>query len=420
MKCSINTMLVALIPLVLTPAIALAQEVRPGAEGEHHGQATGREHAPGAEVAAQRARMTGDQAVIARQERDDFLADKLIGSSVKNVQDEDIGQISDLLLDRDGNVTGLIVGVGGFLGIGERDVALRWDAVELTTDDDGDPVVRIDLDRDTLENAQEFEYRDDDDQAGVWGERRDRERAAERMRVGGEAAIIARQEQDQFSVDRLLGSTLTNPEGEEIGEISELLLDRDGRIAGVVIGVGGFLGIGERDVALQWDAIELMTDEDGDPVARVDIDRDTLEQASEFEYRDDDDVAGVWGSPREREERREPARAAERDAPAAAHDQFVARQEAGDIRAEMLMGKSLKNVQGEELGEISDLLVDREGKVRGVVVGVGGFLGIGRRDVALSWDAVEWATDEDGETIARVDVDRSTLRNAPRFEARKD
>jgi sporulation protein YlmC with PRC-barrel domain len=184
----LKTLVFALLPLVLTPALAIAQyddETRPGATQERTqpgaqqpgaqrpGEQPGAQRQPGdpgmererhdptARAEHERARVTGQAAIIQRQEMDQFRADNLIGSSVKNRQDEEIGQISDLLLDRDGNVKGLVVGVGGFLGVGDRDVALQWDAIELTTDEDGEPVARVDMDQQTLENAPEFERREE-------------------------------------------------------------------------------------------------------------------------------------------------------------------------------------------------------------------------------------------------------------------
>jgi sporulation protein YlmC with PRC-barrel domain len=368
--------------------------------GEPVGDALGTERGAGQEHAM----------LIERQEHDQFMADRLIGSRVHNLQDEEIGAVSDLLIDRDGRLAGVVVGGGGVLGVGQRDVALRWDAIEMATADDGEPQVRVDVERDVLERSPEVEYRDDT--AGVWGERRGEWTAErERARVTGAAVVIERQEQDHYSIERLLGSTIRTVDGEEIGEVSEVLLDHDGRIAGVVVGVGGFLGIGEHDVALRWDAIELTTDDDGEPIAQVDIERDALERAPAFEYRDEGDAVGTWGQRREvREEHDEPAR------PVAVH--VVARQEQDQYLAERLIGRPVHNLQGEELGEISDLLIGRDGEVAGIVVGVGGFLGIGRRDVGLSWDALDLTTDEDGDVVVQADVDRATLRAAPRLEMR--
>ncbi len=45
-------------------------------------------------------------------------------------------------------------------------------------------------------------------------------------------------------------------DGEEIGEISEILVDADGKPAGYLVELGGFLGLGERDVAIPLEALE--------------------------------------------------------------------------------------------------------------------------------------------------------------------
>jgi hypothetical protein len=56
-----------------------------------------------------------------------------------------------------------------------------------------------------------------------------------------------------------------------------------------------------------------------------------------------------------------------------------------------LLGHSVVGAGGTELGRIVDLLVDRQGRVRAVVVDVGGFMGIGNRKVAVAWSALRFA-----------------------------
>jgi sporulation protein YlmC with PRC-barrel domain len=54
-----------------------------------------------------------------------WRASKLIGVNVYNDQDEKLGAISEVLLDKSGKVDGVIVGVGGFLGMGQRDIKVE-------------------------------------------------------------------------------------------------------------------------------------------------------------------------------------------------------------------------------------------------------------------------------------------------------
>jgi len=56
----------------------------------------------------------------------------------------------------------------------------------------------------------------------------------------------------------LSGTTVYGMNNENIGEINDMLMDRDGRVAAVIIGVGGFLGIGEKDVAVPFQALEIV------------------------------------------------------------------------------------------------------------------------------------------------------------------
>ena len=64
------------------------------------------------------------------------------------------------------------------------------------------------------------------------------------------------QHQGQWRTSKLVGLNVYNQANEKLGDINELLVDNSGRIQGVVIGVGGFLGVGERDVAVAFDKIQ--------------------------------------------------------------------------------------------------------------------------------------------------------------------
>ncbi|MCY1665113.1 PRC-barrel domain-containing protein [Rhizobium sp. SL86] len=63
--------------------------------------------------------------------------------------------------------------------------------------------------------------------------------------------------QGAWRVSDLEGKTVYGSEGENIGEINDVLVSQDGSVNAVIIGVGGFLGIGEKDVAVQMSALQL-------------------------------------------------------------------------------------------------------------------------------------------------------------------
>lgn len=97
---------------------------------------------------------------LTNQPQGTFYSDSLTGNQVRSSveDDDDIGTISDLIIGEDGQIQAVIVGVGGFLGMGEKDVAIEWDSLELTRDeDDDDYVIRVNASQDALENAHEYE-----------------------------------------------------------------------------------------------------------------------------------------------------------------------------------------------------------------------------------------------------------------------
>jgi sporulation protein YlmC with PRC-barrel domain len=57
---------------------------------------------------------------------------------------------------------------------------------------------------------------------------------------------------------KLIGLDIYNRADEKLGDINEILLDKDGRVKAVVIGVGGFLGMGEHDIAVSMDKLKFM------------------------------------------------------------------------------------------------------------------------------------------------------------------
>lgn len=60
----------------------------------------------------------------------DWRASKIVGLSVYNDKNENVGSINDLLTDRNGNIKAVVLGVGGFLGVGEHLVAVAFDKIK--------------------------------------------------------------------------------------------------------------------------------------------------------------------------------------------------------------------------------------------------------------------------------------------------
>jgi sporulation protein YlmC with PRC-barrel domain len=63
---------------------------------------------------------------------------------------------------------------------------------------------------------------------------------------------------DKWRSSKLIGLDVYNDQNEKLGDINELILDKDGKVAAVIIGVGGFLGMGEHDIAVTLDQLKFV------------------------------------------------------------------------------------------------------------------------------------------------------------------
>jgi hypothetical protein len=108
------------------------------------------------------------------------------------------------------------------------------------------------------------------------------EAATEGQPVPGQ---IFEQNANQFLGSTLMDATVQSTEGEGIGEVTNIIVTPDGRVEGVVVGVGGFLGIGQKDVAVQMNQITIQLEEQGetdDLIFVLNATREQLEAAPEF------------------------------------------------------------------------------------------------------------------------------------------
>jgi hypothetical protein len=104
----------------------------------------------------------GARQFITMQEANQWLASKFKGTDVIGSNNEKIGDVSDMLFDNNGRVLAYVVGVGGFLGIGQKDVALAPTAFQMQPATDREEMkLRLAMSRDELKNAPEFKLRTD-------------------------------------------------------------------------------------------------------------------------------------------------------------------------------------------------------------------------------------------------------------------
>jgi len=295
---------------------------------------------------------------------DGHLATDLIGKSVYNGAGEDaenIGKVTDLVLDENGDVTTLVVGVGGFLGIGQKEVALEYEMAEWA-EQDGDRWLVIETSADALKAQEEFDrsaYRpmpadadvsmtkpaskDDLANAPVESEEGAGETAmapasdtttdamgdaasgdgmaaapapdasgSDGQMAGTEAPAAGMDETaqapdaeapmtddtmtsaidrssldemptDQISTEQLTGTTVYGANEENIGEIGDVIVTQDGQVDAIIVDVGGFLGIGEKEVAIGMDNLAFMTDGSGSFYLYTEFTQEELEQQPAYD-----------------------------------------------------------------------------------------------------------------------------------------
>jgi sporulation protein YlmC with PRC-barrel domain len=91
--------------------------------------------------------------------------------------------------------------------------------------------------------------------------------------------------------------TSAGPNAEEIGNISDLVLDAKGQVTAVVIGVGGFLGIGEKNVAVPFDTLEFVIAQDNTERWVLPTTTEALQGAPEFAEEQDDPAEAPPAAP---------------------------------------------------------------------------------------------------------------------------
>lgn len=222
---------------------------------------------------------------------------------------DDVGEISDVILGRDGQIKAVVLGVGGFLGIGEKNVAVPMQDVKFVKNGDGpnDYFLVVNANKDVLTSAPAYVAREDlaTDQAtandtstapadtetttastkadnatqAVTDDNRARLVRPEVKREGYKAVEPA-----ELTAAKLEGARVYGPNDEDVGEINRLVMNDSGQIDRVVIDVGGFLGMGERQIAVTLDELNIVRTGDSDEF-RVFIDSNQANLKAQPEYK---------------------------------------------------------------------------------------------------------------------------------------
>lgn len=100
--------------------------------------------------------------------------------------------------------------------------------------------------------------------------------------------------------------------------------------------------------------------------------------------------------------------------PVMAATNYVAKQSAGEISSSSIIGTKVKNDAGESIGDVNYVVLNSQGMITTAVIGVGGFLGIGEKDVGVPFAALKAGT-EDGKAIYLINATKEELKAAPSY-----
>jgi hypothetical protein len=231
------------------------------------------------------------------------LASELIGETVytSNAENaETIGEVNDLIVGNDGNVDAALIGVGGFLGVGEKNVAVSFDDLKMGLDKDGDRVVVLETTREELEAAPAFENEpadrtaaapaapSGDNMAAAPAPAAPADNAAAPDATAGDRAAVPGRDTlksidvGTISSDKVIGTTLYSADNQDVGDVAEVVMTDDGKIEAVIADVGGFLGIGAKSVALAFTDLDFRADDSGNVYIYTPFTEEQLQQAPEY------------------------------------------------------------------------------------------------------------------------------------------
>lgn len=175
---------------------------------------------------------------------------------------DDIGEINDVVLSRDGKVDAVLVDIGGFLGMGERQVAVGMEAIKFvsdsaTADKPDDFFLVMSAKRADLEAAPPYMMNTEVAPA------------TDAMAAGSARQPMVRDgyvaaDASMLTSEKLTGAKVYDGTDAVIGEVANLVLSADGQVTQVIVDVGGFLGMGEKPVALPLADIDILRATEGD------------------------------------------------------------------------------------------------------------------------------------------------------------
>ncbi len=382
------------------------------------------------------------------------------GEAVEGMQDgwEDVGEINDIILGRDGSVEAVLVDIGGFLGMGERQVALNMDQIQFVADDGtadaaDDYFLVISASRANLEEAPEYsmdtaatgdaatEPMTETDTAAA-GDATTEPMTDEQVAEEQQATDEATAEQPTEEMAEGADATAEQPT-EEMAEGADATAEEPA--AEMAEGSDATAEQATEEMTAEaeqaGDAVVEGAENAGEEVAEAaDATGEAVVEGADAageevaEAADATGEAVAEGTEEVTAEAEQAGDAVIEGADTAAGDVAVATDgtmDASDgivrdgydtavfeeLTTEDLTGARVYDGNDEWIGEVSELLLTDDGQISGAVVDVGGFLGLGEKPVELSMDELDILREQNGTNLlVYVPMTKEELEAMPTYE----
>ncbi|WP_321500038.1 PRC-barrel domain-containing protein [Breoghania sp.] len=315
-----------------------------------------------------------------------IMASSLMGKTVYNGTGEEaeaVGDINDVVITPEGEVAAVVIGAGGFLGVGEREIAVNFDRVAWTSRD-GERILSIDATREDLEAAPAFDRSvidksDNEMHSSMSTEQTaSGEKVASNDTMSGDAADSATLNAgDGIPVEEIVG---TNDEKTFDSPVIDKLASNQS-----TDGMDGNMSKDQAANKMPASEGESTMDMTADDLRSGDKTVETMKTGeAEVGRTKDGDLAAMNVDP-------------------------------SVLSADEMIGTVVYGADGNDLGDVSDVIVSPEGELVAYIIDVGGFLGLGEKPVALDASNVEVTKDAEGELSIHIGVTEKELKAYPTY-----
>lgn len=217
------------------------------------------------------------------------LVSKIIGADVYDSAADDaakIGDVKDIVIANDGKAKYIVIGVGGFLGIGEKNVAYDFSKAEWV-EKKGERWLVAKTSKEDLTAQPDFDLKAYDTMASNAAAPANNDSAATTTDKTATAAIdkasLTELPVDKISTNDFVGTTVYGADDAKVGEIGDVVLSTDKKVDAVIVDVGGFLGMGEKQVAVGLEKLKFMADKDGNRYLYTNFTKAQLEAQTAYD-----------------------------------------------------------------------------------------------------------------------------------------